>query len=130
MNLNEEEIRNAAPITLLNIVILTIIFYILDAIRRKFTISKPVEKIQQGIDRVVCGDFSTRIEYLYGENSGNEFDEIIKGLNTMIEELSGVETLKNDFIVNVSHELKTPLTVMQNYGTLLQNPELSVEQRM
>lgn len=130
MNLNEEEIRNAAPITLFNIVILTIIFCVLDTIRRKLTISKPVEKIQQGIDRVVGGDFSTRIEYLYGENSGNEFDEIITGLNTMIEELSGVETLKTDFIANVSHELKTPLTVMQNYGTLLQNPELSVEQRM
>ena len=42
----------------------------------------------------------------------------------------GVETLRTDFIANVSHELKTPLSVMQNYGTLLQNPELSVEKRI
>ena len=41
-----------------------------------------------------------------------------------------METLRTDFIANVSHELKTPLTVIQNYGTLLQSPDLSEEQRI
>ena len=48
----------------------------------------------------------------------------------MAEELGSVETLRTDFIANVSHEMKTPLAVMQNYGTLLQTPHLSEEQRM
>jgi len=38
--------------------------------------------------------------------------------------------LRTDFIANVSHEMKTPLAVMQNYGTLLQTPELSDEKRV
>lgn len=130
MDLDETAIRNAAPITFANILLLAFLFYVMDAIRRVQTIVKPVKRIQKGIDRVIKGDFSTRIEYLYGEESNNEFDMIITGLNKMIEELSGVETLRTDFIANVSHELKTPLAVMQNYGTLLQNPELSEEQRM
>lgn len=130
MELNEEKIRNAAPITFANIVLLTALFYIFDAIRRKQMIAKPVKRIQKGIDQVIKGDFSTRIEYIYGEDSDNEFDMIITGLNKMIEELSGVETLRTDFIANVSHELKTPLAVMQNYGTLLQNPELDKEKRI
>ncbi|MBP3421119.1 MAG: HAMP domain-containing histidine kinase [Lachnospiraceae bacterium] len=130
MELNEQEIRDAAPITFYNIILLTVLFCILDSIRRRRTIVKPVKRIQEGIDRVMKGDFSTRIEHIYGEDSDNEFDAIITGLNKLIEELSGVETLRNDFIANVSHELKTPLAVMQNYGTLLQNPDLTEEQRI
>ena len=48
----------------------------------------------------------------------------------MAEELSGVETLKTDFVTNVSHEMKTPLAVMQNYAVLMQTPDLSEEKRM
>lgn len=54
----------------------------------------------------------------------------MESINRMTEELSGVETLRSDFIANVSHELKTPLSVMQNYGTLLQSKELSEEKRL
>ena len=48
----------------------------------------------------------------------------------MAQELSGTETLRTDFIANVSHELKTPLAVIQNYGTMLQQPGLPEEKRM
>jgi len=48
----------------------------------------------------------------------------------MAQELSGVETLRADFIASVSHEMKTPLAVMQNYGTLLQAPDLTDEKRI
>jgi len=51
-------------------------------------------------------------------------------INQMAEELGSVETLRTDFIANVSHEMKTPLAVMQNYGTLLQSPDLSEEKRI
>ncbi len=130
IDLDEAAIRKAAPITFINVLILTLLFCMIDAIRRKQMITKPVKRIQEGISRVIKGDFTTRIEYIRGKDSNNGFDMIITGLNKMIEELSGVETLRTDFIANVSHELKTPLAVMQNYGTLLQSPELSEEQRI
>ena len=82
------------------------------------------------MEKIIEGDFYARIPYLQGEDSGNEYDDIIKGLNHMAEELSGVETLRTDFISNVSHELKTPLAVIQNYGTILQNPDLSEKEQM
>ena len=58
------------------------------------------------------------------------FNQIAEAINQMAAELSSVETLRTDFIANVSHEMKTPLAVMQNYGTLLQSPELSEEKRL
>lgn len=113
-----------------NIVFLAILFTVADTLYRKYTVTKPMKRIQDALDKVVAGDFSTRIDYIKGPDSGNEFDEVITLLNHMIEELSGVETLRTDFVANVSHELKTPMAVMQNYGTLLQSPELSSKQRI
>ncbi len=130
IDFDEVGIANAAKITFVNVLLLSFLFYIMDLIRRKQMIVKPVKRIQEGIDKVIKGDFSTRIEHIYGEDSDNEFDMIITGLNQMIEELSGVETLRTDFIANVSHELKTPLTVMQNYATLLQSSDLDEKQRI
>ena len=75
------------------------------------------------------GDFSARVGHMHG--SGMEgFNQIGESINAMAEELSSVETLRTDFIANVSHEMKTPLAVMQNYGTLLQAPDLPEEKRI
>ena len=60
----------------------------------------------------------------------NEIDVVIDNINLMAKELSGVETLRLDFISNVSHELKTPLSVIQNYATMLQEPNLQEETRL
>lgn len=130
IQMSEAEVRGAAPITFYNILLLTGLFSIFDTVRRVWMIGRPVNRILDGMSRIVAGDFKVRIPYIKGENSGNEFDSIIKGLNEMTAELSGVETLRTDFVSNVSHELKTPLAVIQNYGTMLQSPNLTEEQRL
>ena len=124
-----ENIADAAKITFLNVVIITVIFKTVDFIRRKIMVERPVKKITDTAKKITNGDFSARVERMHG--SGMEgFDQIGESLNAMAEELSGVETLRTDFITNVSHEMKTPLAVMQNYGTLLQAPDLSEEKRI
>lgn len=123
-DLNENAIRLAAPITFLNCLIWTIIYCVIDGIRRYYTINRPVKRIQMALQEVMKGNYNTRIDYVIKENSKNELDVIIKSLNTMIVELSSVETLQSDFIANVSHEFKTPLTVIHNYAILLQNSNI------
>ena len=129
LQMNETEIREAAPITFWNIILMTILFSVIDMIRRGWMVSRPVKRIREGMDKIVAGDFTTRIPYIKGENSSNEFDSIIKGLNDMTAELAGVETLRTDFISNVSHEIKTPLAVIQNYATMLQSSMLTKDEQ-
>lgn len=76
------------------------------------------------------GDLSARIKPASRMESTGGFDIVIEYINKMAEELSGLETLRTDFIANVSHELKTPLAVIQNYGTMLGEPGLSEEKRL
>ncbi len=126
-----ENIQSAAIITFLNVVLLSVICTVIDAVRRKLMIDRPVKKIVSAAEKIAKGDYSVRIPRLnHTINRGDGLDEIIECFNKMAEELSGVETLQTDFIANVSHELKTPLAVMQNYGTLLQHPDLSEEDRL
>ena len=124
-----ENIAEAAKITFLNVVIITVLFKTADFIRRRIMVDRPVKMITDAAQRIMNGDFSVRVKHMHG--SGMEgFHQIGESINKMAEELSGVETLRTDFIANVSHEMKTPLAVMQNYGTLLQAPDLPEEKRL
>ncbi len=128
--LTEENTRQAAILTLLNVILLSAVCTVIDIVRRKFMVERPVKRITEAARRITEGDFIARIEEPDIFEAAGDFDEIIRCFNKMAEELSGVETLRTDFIANVSHELKTPLAVMQNYGTMLQQPGLSEENRI
>ncbi len=125
-----EQLAAAAKATMINVVLLSFGFAALDALRRKYTVHSPVEKITQAASKMIKGDFNVRIKPVSKFVADDTFNDIIECINQMAQELSGVETLRTDFIANVSHEMKTPLAVIQNYGTLLQSPELSEEKRM
>lgn len=125
----EPELEVAAKITMLNVVLLSLGMAIIDYIRRKYTVDRPVKQITDATSKMIEGDFSVRIPQITKFASDDSFNEIIECINKMAEELSGVETLRTDFIANVSHEMKTPLAVMKNYGTLLGAPEISEEKR-
>lgn len=122
----EENIRLAALFTFWNAVFLGFVFTVVDYIRRLILIKRPVKKILAVTQKITHGDFSARIAPMHI----GEYNKIVADLNRMAQELSGMETLRTDFISNVSHELKTPLAVLQNYGALLEQPDLSEEKRM
>lgn len=101
----------------------------IDLLRRKFTVDKPVNAILDATEKIAKGDFSVRLQPRHTLKQYDEFDRIMENLNRMSAELSENEVLKTDFISNVSHEIKTPLSIIQNYAAALQNEKLPQEER-
>lgn len=97
-------------------------------IRRRLL--RPVRTLSTAAQQVAKGDFSVRLAPLRKDGRKDEFEVLFDDFNTMTEELSSTETLKTDFVSNVSHEMKTPLAVIKNYAELLQTPQISQEDRL
>ena len=130
IELTNENIAAAAKITFWNVILISLIFTIIDTVRRKCTVERPARLISEAARKMVHGDFNIRIPTVSRLLADDTFNDIIRCINKMAEELSGVETLRADFIANVSHEMKTPLAVIQNYCMLLQSSELTEVQRI
>lgn len=130
VTLEKEMIETAAKMTFGNVVLISLLCTALDAVRRWLLITRPVRRITAAAERIMAGDLSVRIEPIRGAAPQDGFNIIIGYFNRMAEELAGIEILRTDFIANVSHELKTPLSVIQNYGTMLQQTELPEDTRL
>ena len=130
IELPSENIGSAAKLTFLNVTLISLLFTLIDSVRRHLTVDIPVRRISEAAERMTEGDFSVRIPTVSKYVADDKFNEIIECFNKMAGELSGVEELRTDFIANVSHVMKTPLAVMQNYGTLLASPDLPDEKRI
>ena len=110
--------------TLLIIIIGATLCTLCDIIRRKVMVENPVKTILDATEKIANGDFNINISTINAFSKYNEFDYILENISTMVKELSKNEILKNDFISNVSHEIKTPLSVIQNYAKALQKDNL------
>ena len=80
----------------------------------------PIKKLRSAMDKIADGDYSVRLEDI---SSSKEIMEIYTGFNLMAHELSVTEILQTDFVSNVSHEFKTPITAIEGFSVLLQESE-------
>ena len=101
------------------------------AIIRAQAYDKPISVLQNAIEKVAEGDYSVRLSPLRKDGKVDEIEAMIMDFNYMVEELESVEMLKNDFVSNVSHELKTPLSVIKSSTDLILGDSLSkAEERL
>lgn len=99
--------------------------------RRKIkeTYEEPMQNLADATMKVANGDFSVYVPPLHAPDKRDYLDMMILDFNKMVEELGSIETLKTDFVSNVSHEMKTPIAIIKNYAELLQRENISDEQR-
>lgn len=81
----------------------------------------PVVNISEAFNDLSKGDFSVRVP---NDEKIVEIREMADRFNAMVYDLSHIETLRNDFVANVSHEFKTPIAAIEGYATLLQDDSL------
>lgn len=94
----------------------TVLFYIM---------AKKAQKLIDGLTRVAAGDYSAEIEY----RRGDTFTGVYKNFNKMTSELRSVKTMRDDFVNNFSHEIKTPLFSIQGFANLLLEGGLTEEEK-
>jgi two-component system phosphate regulon sensor histidine kinase PhoR len=88
------------------------------------SITFPISRMQEAAQRIAKGDFGKKVKI----KSKDELGELAKSLNIMaselqqkMENLKQMDRVRTDFVANVSHELKTPLTLIKGYIETLQD---------
>ncbi len=89
-------------------------------------ILRPIRTLSDASKTVATGNFNVKIT---AQTDIEELNTTFDNFNNMVTELNSIETLRNDFVANVSHEFKTPLAAIEGYAMLLQDENLTDEER-
>jgi len=77
------------------------------------------------ISEIARGNFNVLLESEWH----NPYGDIVDAINKMAKDLGGLETMRQEFISNVSHEIQSPLTSIGGFAALLKNDALSDAER-
>lgn len=85
----------------------------------------PLVKLSSASKEVARGNFDVTVS---DSSKMEEVQSTFRNFNAMVRELKSISTLSSDFIANVSHEFKTPLSVIEGYAMLLQDDRLTAQE--
>lgn len=86
----------------------------------------PMVKLSKASREIARGNYNISVE---DPSKLEEVQTTFRNFNAMVREMSRIATFSNDFVANVSHEFKTPLTAIEGYTMLLQDSTLTLEER-
>ncbi|NBK17997.1 HAMP domain-containing sensor histidine kinase [Anaerotruncus sp. 1XD42-93] len=105
--------------------LLTLLIGLIAAMIGGYRLLVPVRMLDEATRKVAAGDFTVRIP---APKRMDEIGSLIESFNTMTRELGSVEMLRSNFVSDISHEFKTPLTAIEGYAKLLEG-DCSPEER-
>ncbi|MDE6748122.1 MAG: HAMP domain-containing histidine kinase [Lachnospiraceae bacterium] len=120
-------VQSVIPILYWALIALGLTLYAKQKMRTVY--EEPMHKLAEATTKVAQGDFSVYVPTIHTADKLDYLDVMILDFNKMVEELGSIETIKTDFVSNVSHEMKTPIAIIKNYAELLQMDGVTEEQR-
>lgn len=122
-SLRGDNIFSDVSAIVLSYYLLSLIFgTIVMLIAARFIIS-PIRKLTDATERIARGDFKVHVK----EKRKDEIGKLIGNFNKMAGELAGIEILRSNFVSDMSHEFKTPLTSIEGYTKLLRDCKSDLE---
>lgn len=113
--------RKICGFAILNIVIISAV---LVRINLK-NIFRPIEQINEATKKVALGEYDIELE----TKREDEIGELTNNFNKMTRGLKSTENLQKEFINNVSHEIKTPVSSIEGFAKFLKDKNLTDEER-
>ncbi len=86
---------------------------------------RPYRKLMEATEEIAAGNFDVRVAI----TGPLEARKLADSFNRMAQELGSIETMRSDFVSNVSHEFKTPAASIKGFAKLLKKDTLSPENR-
>lgn len=90
-------------------------------------LSSPLKKIEKGANEYKNGNFNTKIDISTPEelkNLASTLNDMALSIQTKTERAEKLERIRKDFVANLSHELKTPITSIKGFSELLETSNL------
>ena len=113
--------RKTLGFTIVNIILIS---FILIRINLKKML-QPIKQINDATKKVATGDYNIELE----TTREDEIGELTENFNKMTKGLQSTENLQKEFINNVSHEIKTPISSIEGFAKLLNDKNLTDEER-
>lgn len=100
------------------ITIVSMLFGLIMAIFIARRLSRPINNITREAEKLAQGDYNNTV---FDGTGYAETEELAATLNYASDELSKADKLQKDLIANVSHDLKTPLTMVKSYAEMIRD---------
>lgn len=129
VNASLEPLDNTISILSNQLIIVTIIVSLLAFVIGYFIskrISKPIEKMNKNALKLANGNYNFKFD---NNSKISEIDELANTLNYAKNELEHTDELRRDLLANVSHDLKTPLTMIKGYAEMIRDLNYNNEEK-
>jgi len=96
-------------------------------------LTAPIRKLNQGAEEIAAGHYQKRVEIKSRDEIGElalNFNKMADSVETHIEKLSDLTANRQQFINNLAHEMRTPITAILGYGESMKYANLSEDERM